>query len=96
MQKFEQIFLYFSILIFYNLTTIYTAEVHHHPFSLNDNESCPAYVISIGQFADTFPFSTNCDIKISEEGTYLVQRCEPFINFEFQRNLTTRAPPTYI
>lgn len=96
MQKIIRISIYLSILVFYNLTTLYTAVVHNHQFKWNDDESCSAYLISISQNSDTFTFSVNHTINASSEKIVNFQNSNAFIKFDINNTLSTRAPPFFI
>lgn len=96
MQKIIRISLYLSVLAFYNITTLYTAVIHDHKFKWTDDESCPAYIISVSQISDTFSFSVNNTIYTSNEKIIDFQSTETFQHFEFNNSLCTRAPPSFI
>jgi len=96
MSRIIRITLYLSILAFYNLTTLYTAVVHNHQFSWTEDESCPAYIISLTQNSDTFPFSINHNVKASNEEIYNFQSCNIYLNFEINNVFSARAPPSFM
>ncbi len=96
MHKFICITLYLSILAFYNLTTLYTAVIHNHQFSWTEEESCPAYIISITQNSDTFPFSINHIVKTPNFDLLDFQTHDRDLSFETTNIFSKRAPPDII
>ena len=96
MSRIIRITLYLSILAFYNLTTFYTAVVHNHQFSWTEDDSCSAYIISLTQNSDTFPFSLNHNIKSFNQGIYNFQSCDSYLSFEIKNIFSARAPPAFM
>jgi hypothetical protein len=96
MQKIIRYSLYLSILLFYNLTTLYTSVVHDHQFSWTEEESCSAYVISISQNSDTFTFSINQLVKTPDVDLLDFQSYDKDLSFEFINIFSERAPPYVI
>lgn len=94
MQKILRISIYISVIAFYNLTTLYTGVVHNHQFTWTDDESCSAYLISVSQISDTFPFAINQTKNNLDITIIYIQNCEIFSKFEFINIFSTRAPPS--
>ena len=93
MQKVIRYSIYLSILLFYNLTTLYTSAVHNHQFNWTDEESCSAYIISISQNSDTFPFNPDSSIKISQTDCINFQNYNTDLSFDIINIFSERAPP---
>jgi len=96
MHKVLRYSIYLIILLFYSVTTLYISVVHNHQFEWTDEESCSAYIISISQNSDTFPFSPDSSIKISNTDFINFQFCNTDLSFDIINIISERAPPYYI
>ena len=96
MQKVLRYTIYLSILLFYNLTTLYSAVTHDHDFTWKYEESCSAYVISISQNSDTYPFSSDYISQFSPTEHINFKNNDINVSFENWNTFSERAPPPYI
>jgi hypothetical protein len=96
MNKIIKYLIYISILLVYNLTTVYAAVTHNHDFSWKYEESCPAYIISISHFSDTFIFSTDNCLKFPKTDIINFLKYDSDLNFEFISLYSERAPPSFL
>lgn len=85
--------IYISILLIYNLTTLYSASVHNHRFSWEDSESCNAYIISISQHSDTYPFAINLITQIPQIDLLNLKSYQDDLSIDIIFNFSNRAPP---
>ena len=96
MQKIAKYLLYFSIFLFYNLTTLYTTVVHDHEFSWTHEESCPAYIISVSHNSDTFAFNTDSILDFTNSDFLFPQNYDTILEYEIINTFSERAPPSFI
>jgi len=96
MHKILRFSLYLIILLVYNITTLYTSSVHNHNFTWDYEESCSAYVISISQNSDTFPFSETANVTTPDFSVFDLRNYDTILEIEFLCNILERAPPSII
>jgi hypothetical protein len=96
MRKIIRTSLYLSILLFYNLTSLYSSVIHDHQFSWIEDESCSSYIISISQNSDTFHFCNNFNFQFSNEKKLNFKKHESGFGIKFKNSLFSRAPPIVV
>ena len=96
MHKIIRFSLYLVVILIYNFTTLYTSSVHNHNFTWTDEESCSAYIISISQNSDTFPFLIYHDIRVPNISYLNINKFETTLDLESFCNKSKRAPPPVI
>jgi hypothetical protein len=82
------------VLVFYLFVFLFANILHNHPFTWQETDTCPAYIISTTQNSDTFPLNINDSLNSLDENIFNFQSYNSYLSFEIKNNFLSRAPPS--